>query len=186
MNTDPTPQVAPGRRAADVEAEREHEETRRRYASALETREASMRAMRERILGRFEPPPAPRRVVVVDDQRPFIDALELYFDGLDDVEVVGFTDPQAALDYLDSDEVDSVVGAVVDLDLRHHHLDGLDVLERLPRDRVAWICTGALNADPLLERAAERYSARVIVKPGDSERFDELVASFRERISIVH
>lgn len=184
MNTDPEQRMAPGRPGTPTTDSAERAETERRYANAVQRRDASMQAVRDRLLSLLDPMPAPRRVVVVDDDPVFTRSLALYFDS-DDIEVVTFSDPVAAVAYLTGEDSDSIVGAVVDLDLRHA-IDGMDVLEHLPRGRVAWIATGLLPGDPLLDRAAERYAARVLLKPGTPDRFDELVGSFRERISVVH
>jgi DNA-binding NarL/FixJ family response regulator len=96
-------------------------------------------------------PAEPVRVVIVDDQQIFVDALRLFLERDGRIEVVGVaTDAAAAIDLAVENEADVVL-----MDITMPRMSGVDATRRL---------------------LARRPSARVVVLSGDSQSGTEAKA----------
>ncbi len=114
------------------------------------------------------------RVVLADDDRPFVDALTPLIDRQPGLAVVGAAyDGLAAIELSDQLRPDAIV-----IDLHMPLLDGVSAVARLRRDHPS-MCVIALTGDshPALHRAVTEAGAdAVLVK-------DELVATLVDRLA---
>src|SRR3954454_6362095 len=96
------------------------------------------------------------RVLLVDDDVPFLASLAELVDSQPELHVAGaVSDGLAALERVEEDELDAVV-----IDLHMPLLDGVSTVARLRRDRPS-LCLIAITGDdaPALSRAAKEAGA---------------------------
>jgi DNA-binding NarL/FixJ family response regulator len=118
------------------------------------------------------------RVLLVDDDEPFLASLAALVDGQPELHVAGtVSDGIAALELVEVEEPDAVV-----IDLHMPLLDGVSTVARLRRDRPS-LCLIAITGDdaPALSRAAREAGADdVLLK---QELVEGLISRLRETVA---
>ena len=122
--------------------------------------------------------PGTIRVLLVDDDEPFLASLAELVDSQPELLVTGaVSDGIAALDRVESEDPDAVV-----IDLHMPLLDGVSTVARLRRDRPS-LCLIAITGDdaPALRRAAKEAGADdVLLK---QELVEGLISRLRETLA---
>ncbi len=121
------------------------------------------------------------RVLLVDDDVPFLASLAELVDSQPELHVAGaVSDGIAALERVEEEEPDAVV-----IDLHMPLLDGVSTVARLRRDRPN-LCLIAITGDeaPALRRAAKEAGADdVLLK---QELVEALISRLRETLAAAH
>jgi CheY-like chemotaxis protein len=121
------------------------------------------------------------RVLLVDDDEPFLASLAELVDSQPELLVTGaVSDGVAALERVEAEEPDAVV-----IDLHMPLLDGVSTVARLRRDRPS-LCLIAITGDdaPALRSAAKEAGADdVLLK---AELVEGLAARLRETVAAAH
>jgi two-component system response regulator (stage 0 sporulation protein A) len=107
------------------------------------------------------------KIMIVDDNRDFCEALKKYFDGLEDCEVCNVAhNGLQALEMLEQNKPDVMI-----LDLVMPHLDGIGVLEKLAveyeDESPKVIILTAFGQEAMTKRAVELGANYYIIKPFD-------------------
>lgn len=115
------------------------------------------------------------KILLVDDDKAFCDALYEYFSSIDYYTICGIANHgQQALELIKENEPDAVI-----LDLVMPHLDGIGVLEKLPELRLGKqphiIFMTSFGQANLTRRAMELGASYYIMKPFDLDTLEKRV-----------
>ncbi|MFD2133487.1 sporulation transcription factor Spo0A [Pseudogracilibacillus auburnensis] len=116
-------------------------------------------------------------VCIVDDNRELVHIMEEYFNGQDDMEVIGVAyDGRECINIMDELEPDILI-----LDIIMPHMDGLAVLQKLREKKLEKqpniIMLTAFGQEEVMRKAVEYGASYFILKPFD---FENLVEKIRE------
>ncbi|MGB0717382.1 MAG: response regulator [Phycisphaerae bacterium] len=121
-----------------------------------------------------EEPARPHTVLVVDDNPQNLELLEVYLEGMENIEVLSATNGLEAMDLVASNQVDLIL-----LDIMMPKMSGFEVCRKLKADPqtrdIVIVMVTALNETGDIERAAECGTDDYISKPIDRKALTELV-----------
>lgn len=115
--------------------------------------------------------------IIIDDEQPAINVLNNYITRLPALDLKAtFTNPNKALDYILKNTIDLIF-----LDIQMDALNGIEVMRRIPPDRIVIFCTAysefALDG---FELNATDY----LLKPISFERFEKSVCRALDKLKI--
>jgi DNA-binding NtrC family response regulator len=121
----------------------------------------------------------PLKVVLIDDQKDILEIMEIFLDNVADFEIIKFTNPLLALEYIENNRVDITV-----LDIKMDEMSGDDLLRnicKLEKGIEVIIVTGEQNMTELM--ACYRCGARsYLSKPFTKKQFVQTINRSKARI----
>lgn len=116
----------------------------------------------------------PHTVLVVDDNPQNLELLEVYLEGMDNINVLSATNGLEAMEKVAANQVDLIL-----LDIMMPKMSGFEVCRKLKADPqtrdIVIVMVTALNETGDIERAAECGTDDYISKPIDRKAMVELV-----------
>jgi DNA-binding NtrC family response regulator len=122
---------------------------------------------------------APPRVLLVDDEEIVTGSIKTFLNIETNYEVIAFTSPRQAIEFLKHNSVDLVIA-----DLMMPDMNGIDFLvatKRLHPDAVRVLLTGYADKENAIKAINEVGLYQFLEKPWDNEHLRHVIASGLER-----